>query len=132
MKGTATCHVFGQTHCVSAKDVLNRDKDVRLIQSNQVKRGTLVKQCSKKNSDLSRLWTDTLCERKNSQGKMITVRLSRLWTDTLCGSKQPKRGEWRLRKVPVTSLDRHPGNKENQTLRSEARCQSQTIKQAKN
>ena len=49
---------------MSAKDVLNRDKDVRLIQSNQVKRGTLVKQCSKKNSDLSRLWTDTLCELK--------------------------------------------------------------------
>ena len=45
--------------------------------------------------------------------------LSRLRTDTLCKSRYSKRGEWRLREVPVASLDRHPGNKENQTLRSE-------------
>ena len=62
---------------------------------------------------------------------MKTVSLSRLWTDTLCKSKNSNSGEWRLRKVPVTSLDRHPGNKENQTLRSELDA-NQVIKNHKN
>ena len=33
VKRTATCHVFGQTHCVSAKEILNRDKDAKLNQN---------------------------------------------------------------------------------------------------
>ena len=57
--------------------------------------------------------------------------LSRLRTDTLCKSRYSKRGEWRLREVPVASLDRHPGNKENQTLRSELDA-NQVIRNHKN
>ena len=36
-----------------------------------------------------------------------------------------------MREVPVASLDRHPGNKENQTLRSELDA-NQVIKNHKN
>ena len=69
----STCHVFGQTHCEKVmwrlwEEVLKGGKRDKKNHCNRSKKMTLVEQCRKKNSDLSRLWTDTLCERKNSLG----------------------------------------------------------------
>ena len=58
----STCHVFGQTHSERKRNKSPRGRHVKEKGESQVEREALVMQCSKRNSDLSRLWTDTLCE----------------------------------------------------------------------
>ena len=71
---------------------------------------TLVEQSRDKDSDLSRLRTDTLCKCSRDR-RRETVHLSRLWTDTQKENESQRRDAEGLRKVPVTSLDRHTSHK---------------------